>query len=253
MIAGWSVALGCREDRLGIAYHWTVWPLLLFSLASGLAVVGALNQATAVHFAVRSIGLAALFLYFNRALSTRRLSPAAAAGWLLPGMALNGLLAIAQAVHQNPLGLTWLGEPRMLRSVFGTAVVQVQGKPLLRAYGVLPHPNVLGGLLAAALPLAAGLLMRAEARDDATVARRPRSIRPTLDALLLLCIALMLAGIFLSYSRSAWLGLLIGVAYLLQAPVSCPRHRHVRPVDKARSADGYGRFRGGNGSGCNGA
>jgi len=211
IVAGWGLALVSGQDRIDLSPRWISGPLLLFALACGLAGIGALNQATAIQFAIRSAGLAALYFYLRRSLGAGRIAPATLALWLAPGLAFNGLLAIAQTVHQNWLGLAWLGEPYRLRDFPPTPVILIHGRRFLRAFGLLPHANVLGGLLAAALPLVAGSLMPADARGSAATARG-RTVR---DALLLLGVALMAAGIILSFSRSAWLGLLSGGLYLL--------------------------------------
>ena len=215
IVAGWGLALISGQDRIGSPPRRITRPLLLFALAGGFAVVGAMHQTKAIHFAIRSAALAVLYLYVHRGLSTRRLTPATLARWLVPGLAFNGLLAIAQFVHQNPVGLAWLGEPDTLRATFGTPVVLVHGTRLLRAFGILPHPNVLGGLLAAALPLVAGLLLRPEASGSEAMARRIGRGRAIRDVLLLLGVVLMSAGIMLSFSRSAWIGLLCGGLYLI--------------------------------------
>jgi O-antigen ligase len=212
ILVGWALALVLGRDRLCMRPYWISGLLLLFVLAAACAIVHALDQAAALRFAVRSAGLAALYLYLTRNITAGRLSPATISVWLAPGMALNGLLAIAQAIHQNPLGLRWLGEPQMARTTRGTAVVLVHGEPMLRAYGVLPHPNVLGGLLAAALPLVAGSLMTPASAGAGRHSRVGNIIR---DLLLLLCLVIMTAGLLLSFSRSAWLGLLVGAIYLL--------------------------------------
>jgi hypothetical protein len=111
------------------------------------------------------------------------------------------------------LGLTWLGEPTRLPTTPGLPVVLVHGTRVMRAFGLLPHANVLGGLLAAGLPFVAALLLRPDAPAHAALGRRRG--RSMCDGLLLLSMALMLAGIVLSFSRSAWLGLLCTGLYLV--------------------------------------
>jgi O-antigen ligase len=217
ILAGWGLALLTGQDSLELRPRWISWPMLLLALAAVLASFPAQDRSAALHFAIRTIALAVLFLYLRSSLCRGRLTPATLACWLAPGLGLNGLLAIAQIIHQDPLGLTWLGEPGMLRSTPGTAVVLVHGKPFLRAFGVLPHPNVLGGLLAAGIPLVAGLLY-----NPATIGGIPvKRVAPSghsaglvRDCLLLLCLALMAAGLVLSFSRSAWLGFLLGWLYV---------------------------------------
>jgi O-antigen ligase len=220
ILAGWGIALVTGRDHVQMRPLWIGGLLLLFSVASALAMVHAQDHAAAQRFAVRSAGLTALYLYLRRGIEAGRLTPAMVAVWLVPGMSLNGLLAIAQAMHNDPLGLRWLGEPQMLRTTLGTAVIQVHDQPLLRAYGVMPHPNVLGGLLAAAVPLVAGRIMGAASKPPVRWRTRGGVAR---DILLLLCLALMAAGLVLSFSRSAWLGLLCGVIYLLMCRAGAVR------------------------------
>ncbi|HLE82020.1 MAG TPA: O-antigen ligase family protein, partial [Dehalococcoidia bacterium] len=91
--------------------------------------------------------------------------------------------------------LGWLGYPTgdgVLRYIADSAV--------LRAVGTAIDPNLLGGMLMIALPLLAGQL----------VDRRPILLRVLLGALLLTAAAALL----LSYSRSAWLGALVGLLAL---------------------------------------
>jgi len=215
ILIGWGGALLTGQDRVVLRPPWVSGSLLLFTLAGGLAIFSAPDRAAAVRFAVRSGGLAVLYLYLHRTIATRRLTPATLACWLAPGLGLNGLLAIAQAIHQNPLGLSWLDEPAMLRSTSGTAVVLVHGARILRPYGVLPHPNVLGGLLAAGLPLVIGLLSGTDQAGSVQPARWKLPAMAPRETLALLHISLMAAGLLLSLSRSAWLGLLGGGLYLI--------------------------------------
>lgn len=215
VVAGWGLALVSGQDRIGLSPRWISGPLLLFVLAGGLAIVEALNQGAALRFAIRSAGLAVFYLYLHRSIEARRLASATLALWLVPSLAFNGLLAIAQFVHQSSLGLDWLGEPSRAAAIPPTPVVLVHGTRLMRAFGVLPHANDLGGLLAAGLPFVAGLLLYPDASDSAAPARRTGQRRAIRDVLLLLSVALIAAGIMLSFSRSAWLGLLCGGLYLI--------------------------------------
>lgn len=215
IVAGWGLALISGRDRLGTSPRWISGPLLLFALAGGLAIVAALDQSAALRFAVRSAGLAVLYLYLHRSIEARRLAPATLALWLVPSLAFNGLLAMAQFVHQSSLGLAWLGEPSRAAATPPTPVILVHGTRLMRAFGVLPHANDLGGLLAAGLPFVVGLLLRSDAADSAPLARRTRQGYAMSDVFLLLSVVVVMAGIMLSFSRSAWLGLLCGGLYLV--------------------------------------
>src|SRR5581483_331018 len=83
----------------------------------------------------------------------------------------------------------------------------------LRAVGTSIDPNVLGGMLMLAAALAAGHLLgaRVAPRDGSPGdSARPLAPRP----LLVGALALLVVGMALSYSRSAWVGFAAALAYL---------------------------------------
>jgi O-antigen ligase len=91
-----------------------------------------------------------------------------------------------------PLNLNWPGvlDP----SVRGAIVVQLpNGESFLRAYGTLPHPNILGGFALILLLGPVSLFLRGE--------------QPNNLALLLLAPGISLLA--LTFSRSAWLALIV--------------------------------------------
>ena len=95
-------------------------------------------------------------------------------------------------VLTTPLGMDWPGSLQAATS--GASVVQLEdGTRWLRVYGTLPHPNLLGGFVLAMLaaPLSLFLL-------------------PSKSRILAVVFFIMaLALIVLTFSRSAWLGLVV--------------------------------------------
>lgn len=88
-----------------------------------------------------------------------------------------------------PLGLNWPGLLDV--SVRGASIVRLaDGLSFLRAYGTLPHPNILGGFTLLFLLGPAALFLRKE--------------KPNLLALILFSLGVILLA--LTFSRSAWLG-----------------------------------------------
>jgi O-antigen ligase len=84
-------------------------------------------------------------------------------------------------------------------SIRGASVVQlVDGLRILRAYGTLPHPNILGGFALLSLLGPASLFIT--------------SGKPSYPALVLFTFGVIL--IVLTFSRSAWLGLLVFMGVL---------------------------------------
>ena len=97
-----------------------------------------------------------------------------------------------------PLHLTWPGP--LDASVRGAVIVQLpNGESFLRAYGTVPHPNILGGLTLTLLLGPIALFLR---RDQP-------------DKLSLLLVIPGISLLALAFSRSAWLALFIFCLVLL--------------------------------------
>ena len=106
---------------------------------------------------------------------------------------ITGFIGYAQqsTAFLDNLNMTWPGilDPSMR----GASVVQLaSGLRILRAYGTLPHPNILGGFVLITLLGPASLYLENKSRNH--------------PALILFAAGVIL--IILTFSRSAWLGLI---------------------------------------------
>jgi len=108
---------------------------------------------------------------------------------------LQAVLAIAQFAGGHDLGLQALGESSLTADTLNIAKIVTDAGSWVRGMGTLAHANILGGLLALGLLLLAG--QPAKRAEDYVVA------------------AVMLAGLFFTFSRAAWLALAVGLAVLL--------------------------------------
>ncbi len=98
----------------------------------------------------------------------------------------------------EPLKMTFPGA--LDPSIRGASVVQLaDGLRVLRAYGTLPHPNILGGFALLSLLGPVGLYFAGE--------------KPNYAALVLFSLGVILVG--LTFSRAAWLGLLAFIFLLI--------------------------------------
>ena len=208
LLTGWLIALWSGQAHFVVRPSWVTGPLIVLVSAAMLATVPALDRQVAWTFAVRTLCLTGCYFYVR----SRPLQPERAILLLMPGLIVTAALAIAQAVHQDPLGLTWLGEPQMYRLTPGTATVLAGGHLILRPYGLLPHANVLGGLLAAAVPLAAYLLYSPSKPAGSRHANDGHHLQVGLGVVALV---LLTVGVALSFSRSAWVGLAAAALYCL--------------------------------------
>jgi O-antigen ligase len=121
--------------------------------------------------------------------------------WALAGGGFfQSLLAIEQFFTQAVTANKWLGMAAHLPEVAGTFVIETNTGRWLRAYGTLPHPNMLGLYLVFAIVASLILILREQ-----------NKIRP----LAVLFLLLNTSGFFLAFSRSAWLALIGSLIFLV--------------------------------------
>jgi 4-amino-4-deoxy-L-arabinose transferase-like glycosyltransferase/O-antigen ligase len=159
---------------------------------------------------VRLFLLFVLYLFILNEIRDHRW-PALALGL---GAALQSLVAVGQFVTRSPLGLFALGELELYTSSPGASVIEVGTQRWLRAYGLSPSPNILGGFLVLGLLAWMGLAMASRARES---------------RVWLGLVALVAAGLICTFSRSAWLGLAVGsfVTGMLLWPSATKRFKPV--------------------------
>ena len=170
-------------------------PLLLLPFLALLSTHWATDAALAAHAATRLFLLFWLYLAIVNLHPSRTVVQVGIAALIL----VQGVTAVFQFWQQHNIGLAWLGEIP-IEPVGGFSILPANGTLWLRAYGLTPHPNILGGLLAALLILVAVRFLETGGRS------RWLSSGTAVPGL---------AAILFSFSRSAWLGLLLASLILL--------------------------------------
>lgn len=170
-------------------------PMVYGSLLALFAGTSVLWAADTEYAAVTgaSVLLGALLMVGTVAVRPDPLRSAAA---LVIGATVQAVFGLRQFFTQEVVGSLVLGVASHTAADLGAFVVETPAGRWLRAYGTLSHPNMYGTYLAVGLLAAITLFM---------VARRQR-VRISLAA----AIAVMGAGLLVSFSRSAFLALLIG-------------------------------------------
>lgn len=146
----------------------------------------------------------------------------------LGGAVLQAFFGIGQFLTQSSPASSWLGLAQHDPASAGTAVVEATGMRLLRAYGSLPHPNILGGYLAVALLVAFSFYLRVYDEVRAGFSKWTRTnLRRHVEgrqwyvrqawriAGLLAVLTILTVGLMLTFSRSAWLGFAAGWIVIL--------------------------------------
>jgi len=163
-------------------------PLALLALLALFSAVWAVVPPLATYTAVRLIGLWLLYVAIVALRPRPRLVQASLAATLL----IQAGVAVLQFVYQHDLGLHFLGELELAPTRNFTSVISAGGRNWLRAYGLTPHPNILGGILATFM-----------------LALIPAYLRRRHFAWLLILL-LGGSGLIVTFSRSAWLGAAVG-------------------------------------------
>ena len=190
----WALERWLRRERVRLGPLWLACGGLALICACALSIAGAQDRALAAALTAHLALLAGAYL----CLVNDPLDPAFVGG--LFGAVLLALtgLALWQVIWQQttPLNLPWPGALTAARSG-ASVVVNAAGARWLRAYGALPHPNILGGVILVYW--------------GAVIERYLR----TGNRWWLGAVALAGLTLALSFSRAAWLGALAEGAAIL--------------------------------------
>jgi O-antigen ligase len=193
-----------RELMLQVTRHkLQVTSLALLVLWSGFSVFWAPDHLLAGYFFVKLL-LAAGVFFLARSLDDDDVKIAIRV--LIVGAVLQSLLGTWQFLSQSTFASTLLGMSAHEVAQAGTSVLKGEHQRWLRAYGSLPHPNMLGGFLAAVLVLLVGYL-------ESWIPTWKRFAKE----MAVFAAVIILLGLVLTFSRSAWLGAVFGLALLVMA------------------------------------
>lgn len=198
-LAGLFFIFGHRQE-LRFSKDKFLYFIFIYSL-----VVGFFSLAPAVYFYYLAlVYLAVLFAHLLKFLPKYFVFKAFLASGLI-----QALVALWQFLAQETWASKWFGLALHLPATPGTSVVVVNGQRILRAYGSLPHPNVLGGFLFVAIFL--GLYLWIDFYNRSREHHYATSfIKKNLSEFIFVIASLVICtyGLLASFSRSA-LGALI--------------------------------------------
>ena len=188
--AGW-LARGVAERRIVFQRPPLAWSLLIFVWCAGLSLTQAASWREGLPEWLKWVEFAALYLLATQVLNRRT------ATWTLIALLVAGTLQ------------TVIGACQFFYRVGPVAFV-LQGR-FLRAYGTFGQPNPYAGYLGYIFPVAASLALSAFGRWREM--RQP--IHLALAAACAATTGALLAGIIMSWSRGAWLGMIVGGAVVI--------------------------------------
>jgi hypothetical protein len=179
----------------------TEWSLALLILWAGLSIFWAVDQVLALYFFVKLLLVAGAF-FFARSFDEG--GAGTAVKILLAAAVIQSILGVGQFVTQSTFSSSLLGMSAHESWQAGTSVLKNDDGRWLRAYGSFPHPNMLGGFLAAIFVLGISYLVSCI-----------RNRQPPLSFFILhSSFAVLLLALVLTFSRAAWFGAIIGMLAL---------------------------------------
>ncbi len=189
----WVASFVFRPRRLNLGPR-AIWnPLVGLTLTGFATTVTSLDPVLSVYHAIRFVALFWFYVFVVNEIHE--------INWILIPVSIQliiqSIVALAQFLTQQSIGLSWLGIPSLDPARLGISVVVSGSTRLLRAYGLTAHPNILGGCLAFGMLLLIPFYLRTDRKWLVLAALLPAG-----------------AALLVSFSRSAWLALASGCALI---------------------------------------
>ncbi len=128
---------------------WVEVGIFLFLLVSGVSLLLSDNFWLSFYNWVKLLEFGFLFLYVKYNFSLFKLEKF----WqiFVASAVFESFIAIWQFFKQKSLGLKIFAESPLSPDIAGVAKIVVSGKKIIRAYGLVPHPNILAAILMLAI------------------------------------------------------------------------------------------------------
>ncbi|MFA5107859.1 MAG: O-antigen ligase family protein [Patescibacteria group bacterium] len=198
--------------------------LIAFLVIAGLSFLFSIKQELTLTVLIKLLeGVCLIWLVVRIPFSWRWL----AQSWVAGALVQAGF-GIWQFFSQQTIVNKWLGLAAHDPSQLGTFVIETGGERFLRAYGALPHPNMLAAWLALAIFLIFGLYfdlyrriyhwfaaLHPSQQKKFWSAAGNQAIKFSLEIVwYLVCLGVLTIGLLLTFSRGAWLACLIGIGVM---------------------------------------
>lgn len=194
----------------------------LFILVVWFFISAVANQGYLEISLFRSFKIVEMFLlvFFVFAIMKDKISFISSLFVIVISSYFQSILAIYQFLYQvnlfsSPLTHKLTGESILAPNLPGIAKVGGEGEKMIRAYGTFPHPNLLGGFILFAFFISLYLYIEHKYYDLSSIPPRLRAYNKVFQKYFKsifwsLIFTAQLLALTLSFSRSAWLGFMIG-------------------------------------------
>jgi len=209
---------GARNDKNRLACYdnrvicWFLGGFLLISAISGLLAIDKLLALYKFSWLILGVGLFWLIVSANY--DKLKLIYAVFAGFFL-----QAILGVWQFFSQSSFSNKWLGLAAHDPAQLGTSVIEFVardgiGERWLRAYGGLDHPNILGGVMAIVIILIINQIV-IQGKNFGITNYELRITNTVKKIIWWIFLAVFSVALFFSFSRGAWLAVLVGGFFML--------------------------------------
>ncbi len=178
-----------------------------FVLFVAASAFWSISPSLSAYYAVKIVAAWLMFvIIINSSVSLSQIMTVLVAAGII-----QGYMAIVQFNAQIVNANKWLGIAGQDARNLGVAVVDTGLRRWLRAYGSLPHPNILGGFLVIALAAAVRQFLQSKIQLRQADSQKIRFYSLSV----LVAVMFIGSGLALSFSRAAWLAaILVWIIFL---------------------------------------
>ena len=192
------ITAGDREKQKILQTNkFSVWSFALGMLVLSFLSIYWARDAYVSMYGVVKIAEGVLLYWL---ISTSKFSLSKAGIAFASSAVLQSVIGVLQFSFQKTISSKWLGMTLHESFVSGTSVVETATNRFMRAYGSFSHPNILAGFLVIGFIILLGIYLEKKGNFYKLV--------PGL-------IAILIAGLFVSFSRAGWLALLLALIFFL--------------------------------------
>jgi hypothetical protein len=144
---------------------------------------------------------------------------------------VQSVIAVSQFINNGSLGLKIIGESIIGPNIAGVAKITFFGMKHIRAYGTFTHPNVLAGFLIIPIIMIADLILRRifYPKNDYKMVSHETAMLLSSTFFLIAILLIQISGFLLTFSRSAYIGLILGIFIYLSKfiKINMPYIKHI--------------------------
>ena len=199
------------------------FPLFLV-IFSFISILWSESHQIALFRSLKILEFVLLFIYISKMFHVEHLYRLRIIFKIIIGIGiLQSIIGIIQILSQQSLGLIWLKESIISTQLTGVAKIIINGSTCLRAYGLFPHPNILGGFLVFSIIISILYFKLFRVEQFSKLKKAPEKMLfinvfninvPRGTFIFFFIILIQFLAIFLTFSKSAILGLIIAFIYL---------------------------------------